>query len=168
MIMSQAEFSALLKKNPQLKVHVDEALTVEKTETVKNPKYWNVPVYIYEDGTVSELKTEEMHGKIVESFDSRREYIRYLNLTLLQKAGKISDLTRQTTLEIAPKTVYRGEIIRAITYRADFTYMQNGEYVVEDVKGYDTKTGKHRSTAEFKLKWKLLKGKYPQWRFEIF
>ena len=67
-------------------------------------------------------------------FDSRREFRRWLDLKLLEKAGKISDLKRQVTYELIPKQV--GE--RACSYIADFHYYQDGKLVVEDCKGYRT------------------------------
>ena len=55
-------------------------------------------------------------------------------------------------------------VIRAITYTADFSYVetQDGHPVVEDVKG-----GKATQTAVFKLKVKLLKNKYRLIDFRI-
>lgn len=168
MFLSEKEFGALLAKNPALKVSSFSSEDKNAESLPKSPKYWNVKVYVYEDGFVAELKTLDGHGKIVDHFDSRREYFRFLQLSAMQKAGEISDLSRQTSLEITPAFQYREEKIRPIKYRADFTYIQNGEYVVEDVKGLSAKTGKHLSTNDFKLKWKLLKQRYPEYRFAIF
>lgn len=67
-----------------------------------------------------------------EVFDSRKEYYRWCDLRLLQRAGKISDLKRQVKYELIPKQ--DGE--RACTYVADFVYTQDGKTVVEDCKGY--------------------------------
>ena len=67
-----------------------------------------------------------------QKFDSVKEYHRWGVLRLLERAGKISDLKRQVSFELIPKQ--EGE--RALTYIADFTYQENGELVVEDVKGY--------------------------------
>ena len=86
-------------------------------------------------------------------FDSKKEYNRWCNLRLLERAGKISDLKRQVTFELLPTQreesteVYKagpqkglpkpGAIIeKAVDYVADFTYYQDGEYIVEDTKGY--------------------------------
>lgn len=86
-------------------------------------------------------------------FDSKKEYNRWCNLRLLERAGKISDLKRQVTFELIPTQreesteVYKagpqkglpkpGAIIeKAVDYVADFTYYQDGEYIVEDTKGY--------------------------------
>lgn len=65
-------------------------------------------------------------------------------LRLLERAGKISDLKRQVSFELIPKQ--NGE--RACSYIADFTYWQDGQYVVEDCKGY--------RTEGYKIKRKLM------------
>ena len=67
-------------------------------------------------------------------FDSVKEYHRWGCLRLLERAGKITDLKRQVKFELIPKQ--EGE--RACYYIADFTYMENGELVVEDCKGFKT------------------------------
>jgi hypothetical protein len=69
-----------------------------------------------------------------EKFDSMKEYQRWGVLKLMQRAGMISDLKRQARFELIPKQ--EGET--ACTYIADFTYYQNGKYIVEDVKGCKT------------------------------
>ena len=69
-----------------------------------------------------------------QKFDSVKEFHRWGCLRLLERAGKITDLKRQVTFELIPKQ--DGE--RACTYVADFTYYENGQYVVEDCKGYKT------------------------------
>ena len=94
--------------------------------------------------------TEPITGFV---FDSKKEYNRWCNLRLLERAGKISDLKRQVTFELIPTQreesteVYKagpqkglpkpGAVIeKAVDYVADFTYYQDGEYIVEDTKGY--------------------------------
>ena len=67
-------------------------------------------------------------------FDSVKEYHRWGCLKMLERAGKIKDLKRQVKFELIPKQ--EGE--RACYYIADFTYMENGELVVEDCKGFKT------------------------------
>lgn len=69
-------------------------------------------------------------------FDSQREALRYLDLKVLEKAKKISDLRLQVKYELIPKQ--DGE--RACNYVADFVYKdENGQTVVEDTKGMRTK-----------------------------
>jgi hypothetical protein len=80
-------------------------------------------------------------------FDSKLEARRYQELVLLQRAGKISELSVQVPFTIIHKQP--GE--RAVKYVSDFTYRENGELVVEDVKG-----GKATATPVYKIKKKLM------------
>jgi hypothetical protein len=84
-----------------------------------------------------------------ESFDSKAEANRYQQLQVLQRAGQISDLTRQVSFVLAPKTVIQGKAKRSLIYRADFAYIENGQRIVEDVKGM--------LTAIYKVKRHLMK-----------
>ena len=78
-------------------------------------------------------------------FDSVKEYQRWGELNILQRAGVISKLRRQVKYELIPKQ--DGE--RACHYIADFVYVNDkGETVVEDVKGFKTDV--------FRLKKKLM------------
>ena len=75
------------------------------------------------------------------TFDSKKEYERFRELKLLEKAGKVERVQRQVPFELIPsqrdpKT--RKVIERPCKYIADFTYWKNGEYIVEDVKGVRT------------------------------
>lgn len=67
-------------------------------------------------------------------FDSKKEFHRWCELRILEKAGKISGLQRQVKFELIPKQ----EGMRAIHYIADFTYYEDGNFIVEDCKGYQT------------------------------
>lgn len=86
-----------------------------------------------------------------ETFDSTKEYRRFCELKLLQRAGKISDLQRQVEFvliptqrepgEIGPRGgVKKGKLLeKECTYYADFVYVNDkGEKVVEDTKGMKT------------------------------
>lgn len=89
------------------------------------------------------------------AFDSKLEAYRYCELDLLQKAGKITDLELQKTFELIPAQYEyvphgvdrKGQpkrkkvcVERAVRYKADFCYKtEDGEYIVEDVKGFRTK-----------------------------
>ena len=82
-----------------------------------------------------------------QTFDSRKEARRYLELQLLARAGEITGLTRQQS--------YRLEVngVLVCSYRPDFEYRtKDGTKVVEDVKGVKTQT--------YKLKKKLMKAIY--------
>jgi len=54
------------------------------------------------------------------AFDSKAEATRYQELKLLQKAGEIFNLELQPKYTLVPKTKKR----RAVTYTADFRYME--------------------------------------------
>lgn len=69
-------------------------------------------------------------------FMSKRESIRYGQLKNLQASGVISGLTLQPAFPI----VLNGKKICKVIM--DFEYYQNGQRVVEDVKGKDNATSK--------------------------
>lgn len=89
-----------------------------------------------------------------EVFDSQHEYQRWLELQVLQKAGKITGLMRQVKFELVPAQVETYERIstktgrrlqdgrrcveQAVNYIADFVYWEDGKMVVEDAKGVRT------------------------------
>lgn len=86
------------------------------------------------------------------NFDSKKEYNRYIELTLLSRSGAIKGLKRQVKFELIPAQyepdiinprgkVKKGKLIeRAVSYVADFVYTdENGKTVVEDTKGFRTK-----------------------------
>ena len=75
-----------------------------------------------------------------ETFDSQKEYRRFCELSLLEKAGKVTNLQRQVKFELIPSQRIDGKVVeRACTYVADFVYTENGKKVVEDTKGFKTK-----------------------------
>lgn len=76
-------------------------------------------------------------------YDSKREAKRAAELKLLEKAGVISHLQEQVVYELIPSQyrIVNGKkkcIERAIKYIADFQYVENGNTVVEDAKGFRT------------------------------
>ena len=88
-------------------------------------------------------------------FDSKLEYKRYVELTLLQKAGKIQDLKIHPEFEIFPEFKKHGKTYRRTLYIADFSYFDvtANKYVIEDTKGV--------KTAVYSLKKKMFEYKYP-------
>lgn len=76
-----------------------------------------------------------MDGQV---FDSRKEFYRWSDLRLLERAGKISDLKRQVKYTLLPaQRDQTGKLIeREVSYIADFAYIENGQQIVEDTKGY--------------------------------
>lgn len=102
-------------------------------------------------------------------FDSKREAARYQELKLLERAGVISFLQRQTKFQLIPdqhapsNAVYTkgprkgqrkpGKLLEhECSYIADFCYIRNGETVVEDAKGYRTEV--------YRIKKKLMLERY--------
>lgn len=79
-------------------------------------------------------------------FDSKKEATRYQELVLLQKFKKISQLILQPQFQITIND------IKVCKYIADFSYLENGELVVEDVKSEYT-----RGLPLYRLKKKLMK-----------
>ena len=76
-------------------------------------------------------------------YDSKKEAKRAAELKLLEKAGVISHLQEQVAYELIPSQyrIVNGKkkcIERAIKYIADFQYVENGNTVVEDAKGFRT------------------------------
>lgn len=95
-------------------------------------------------------------------FHSIKEKNRYIQLKKEQEEGRIQDLQLQAKFVVIP-TIYEEKEVRLKTktvkkkvclfkecsYYADFTYYRDGEFVVEDTKGYRTK--------EYAIKRKLMK-----------
>lgn len=103
------------------------------------------------------------------TFDSQKEAQRYRELLLLERAGKISYLDRQTKFTLIPaqrepstETYKRGcnkgkpkpgkLLEKECSYIADFAYFQDDKYVVEDTKGVRTEA--------YKIKRKLMLERY--------
>lgn len=89
------------------------------------------------------------------TFDSVKEYRRYCELKLLEKAGTITELETQKPFELIPAQYETFErygkkgqrlkdgkrcIEKSVVYNADFYYKENGVEVVEDTKSEATKT----------------------------
>lgn len=88
-----------------------------------------------------------------ETFDSMKEYHRWKDLQLMQRAGQISNLQRQVGYLLIPTQRIDGKVVeRSVKYIADFVYTQNGMPVVEDTKGFKTK--------EYIIKRKLMLHEY--------
>ena len=90
------------------------------------------------------------------TFDSKKEAKRYVELKKKQEEGEITDLRLQVPFELVPSFTIeidgKKRKRRNIRYIADFTYYENGQKVVEDVKG--------RKTEIYKLKKKLFEYKF--------
>ena len=97
------------------------------------------------------------------TFDSQKEYHRWCELKLLERAGKIFNLQRQVPYVVIPGQIETIErygkggkrlkdkqkvIEQASIYKADFVYTEDGKLVVEDTKGFKTEA--------YKMKRKLM------------
>ena len=126
-------------------------------------------------GKIAAQASNKYHNRKIEingiRFDSRKEAKRYVQLMNAMRVGAIRDLRLQVDFTIQEAyTDCQGKRIRAIRYRADFTYQLTGNFpagisaedrdlwhryftagtetVVEDVKGVKTQA--------YKLKEKLM------------
>lgn len=74
-------------------------------------------------------------------FDSGKEARRWAVLKLQLAAGQISDLRRQVVFELAQSARLAPDfrLKPAIRFLADFTYLRDGELIVEDTKSIATK-----------------------------
>lgn len=86
------------------------------------------------------------------TFDSKREADRYLVLKGMEEDRLIEDLRRQVRYELVPAFDVDGRHYRPVYYVADFVYVEDGEEVVEDVKGMVTDV--------YRLKSKLFARRY--------
>lgn len=85
-----------------------------------------------------------------EKFDSIKEYHRFCELSMMEKAGLISDLKRQVKFILIPTQrepdtigkrggIKKGKLLeKEVAYYADFVYYMDGFTVVEDTKGMRT------------------------------
>ena len=110
------------------------------------------------------MKVGNFGNKITErdgvTFDSKAEASDWGMLLLMERAGKISSLERQVKFVLQPGFVdNQGERIPAITWTADFAYIENGERVVWDTKGFET--------IRFKLVSKMFRYQHPEIRLII-
>ena len=123
--------------SPQAQRQIAQKLAAQARKSTPEPrqgksKYNNTPA-------------ERSGEKANLRFDSKREAARYDELMLMLKAGEIEDLRlqREFTL-IEAYTTPDGQHIRAERYKADFTYLRDGQLVVEDVKSKATRTVAYR------------------------
>jgi hypothetical protein len=86
-------------------------------------------------------------------FDSKKEARRWDELERMAAAGRITDLKRQQSFVLAPAVRLHGEPRKkpAIRYFSDFSYVMNGQLVVEDTKSRPT-----RKLAAYRMKKHLM------------
>lgn len=98
-----------------------------------------------------EVKKKSKYGnqKVVfdgRTFDSKKEMRRYIELRARLIKGEVQELECQVPYVLSIDET------KVCTYIADFTYLENGQLVVEDVKSKAT-----RKIATYRLKSKLMK-----------
>ena len=110
----------------------------------KENKYHNTPT------------TPVTQSGAVLHFDSQKEARRYDFLIERVRRGEIGDLRLQVDFTLQEAyTDAEGRRVRAIRYKADFTYRErDGGLVVEDVKSRPTRT------KEYSIKKKMLKDRF--------
>lgn len=97
------------------------------------------------------------HQRIVADgieFDSKAEHDRYIELKLMERAGRISKLECHPTYEVLPKqiTPEGRQNFRPVVYTPDFRYInQDGKEIVEEVKSEYT-----RHEKDYVIRRKLL------------
>ena len=86
------------------------------------------------------------------TFQSKAEHKRYCELKILERGCEISDL------KVHPKFPIFINNVKVCDVLGDLEYIENGKWIVEDVKGQDT--------AMSRFKRKLVKAAYPSvdWR----
>lgn len=99
-------------------------------------------------------RTNKYHNKKIIydgiTFDSKKEFMRYRELKLLERSGAITELEIQVPFVLFEKSKYG----RVIKYVADFVYFdkRKSKKIVEDVKGFKTDV--------YKLKKRILAEKF--------
>jgi hypothetical protein len=136
----QKEILKLLKESPMDRMDLSNQFP---GETIRFNHAFNALIMgnklNFIDGLFSVTpKKSKYNNKRVEidgyKFDSIKESNRYLELILLQTAGKISKLNLQPKFKICDESKWEGKKLRERYYIADFMYMEDGERIVEDVK----------------------------------
>lgn len=127
---------------------------------IKNNKYGAKKIYaVIEENRVTGFKTLDLAQRHANEayftaevvvFDSVHEYDVYKDLFARQRAGEISELSRQVVFELLPNQYdtsinERGETVcklieRKVIYTADFVYREGGRRVVVDAKSKATRT----------------------------
>ena len=98
-------------------------------------------------------KTIRTIGDTVYKFDSLKEAKYFDKFLLLAKAKKITELTLQPKFLLLDTLRVEGHKTMAMrSYIADFKYIENGQTIVVDVKGFKTdiyKLKKHLFLAKY-------------------
>ena len=94
-------------------------------------------------------KQSKYRNHKTDGYDSKKEAKRATELKILLDSGLISDLKEQVPFLLLPSQRRSdGVAERPSKYIADFVYIENGQMVVEDTKGF--------RTADYILKRKMM------------
>ena len=164
--MNDKEVLKLLKKNPMSREELIVMFPERKVimNQILTSLIISGKVLLKGNQYLSAKKANKMHNKKVEIdgiwFDSIKEGNRYLDLKILIKAGKISDLKLQPKFKIIAGIYWAGKRLRTRYYIADFQYIENGIDIVEDVKSEFTVKEK-----VYTIKRQLFVLNYPEYEF---
>lgn len=102
-----------------------------------------------ENGMAKPVKSKYGNRRVKDDlgnwFDSVKELERWKVLQLLYMKGAITELRRQVSYELNEGGTF------SYKYKADFTYFENGVFIVEDVKGFATNVFKKKSKLMLKV-----------------
>lgn len=95
-------------------------------------------------------------------FTSKAEARRYEELWLLQQAAQIDGLQVHPRYLLIEAQITDGKHERPVWYVGDFQYWQDGKQIVEEIKN-----GRAAPTSLWKLRWRLVRSRYPDIEFRV-
>lgn len=106
-----------------------------KLEDIKQSKVAHLNQHIFTNEEKAKQNKYKAQKIVIDGilFHSKKEGARYLELRMLLKAGLISNLELQIPYELNEGGKFTHK------YICDFRYEQNGQTIVEDVKGFKNK-----------------------------
>lgn len=138
---------------------IKQASNIAKTNYDLRQSILSAKVY---NLTAENKKTKYKANKCVYNgirFDSQKERDRYIQLLSMEKEDIIENLQLQVPFVLQDAFEIKGRKIRPIKYIADFTYVQDGEEVIEDVKG--------KRTQVYDIKKKMFMYRYKKYIKEV-
>lgn len=131
-------------------------LTEEQLKQIES-RHKPTVTHILQDEFPERQKASKYHNKRFQDengdwWDSKKEYLRWKDLSLLEAAGRITDLRKKVPFDLLPAAMKDGKRKRPMRYIADFVYLEDGIRVVEDAKGYRNELYKLKK----RLMWQLL------------
>ena len=127
-------------------------LSEEQLQEMVNHHEGRVHVLEGEKSSQAKYRNKRFRDESGEWWDSLQEYKRWVDLRLLETAGKIQDLQKKVKFDLLPAAIKDHKRLRPLRYVADFVYFEDGMKVVEDAKGYRNKL----YLMKKRLMWQLL------------